>query len=419
MQATQATYKLGISFENWAQDGDRYFHPFGAVGRSTWMADFQHFWLEADRQGMAEPFGTYSLEQQAALAGRFEEGGQPALSHAYHLDATRYAGFLRSLAEPAGVRRVEGLIRDVALDPATGAIAAVTLDRGERIEGDLFIDCTGFRALLIGQTLGTAFRDWGEWIVTDRALAVQTETTGPPLPYTRAIAHGDGWRWRIPLQTRTGNGLVYASRFLSDDEAHARLLAQIDGRPLTEPRPIRYATGMRVTPWTGNCVALGLAAGFIEPLESTSIHLIQVAITRLIQTFPFDGIDPAAVRRFNDQSTREWEHIRDFIILHYKVTARDDTPFWRRCRDMDIPDTLKERIALFRDRAQAYQGGEDLFRVDSWVAVLMGQRVRPEAWHAAPLLLRPGELRDTLAGLAGTIRQRVAGMPAHDRVLAR
>lgn len=417
MQAAQATFKLGISFENWGRDGDAYFHPFGSVGRGNWMGDFQHFWLEARRDGSTEPFGAYSLEQRAALEGRFATGGQPALSYAYHLDATRYAKFLRSLAEPAGVRRVEGNIRSVALDPESGMIDALELESGARIDGDLFIDCTGFRALLIGQALGVEFRDWGQWIATDRALAVQTESIGPPVPYTRAIAHGEGWRWRIPLQTRTGNGLVYASDFLSDDEACARLLRDIEGTPLFEPRPIRYATGMRVAPWTRNCIAMGLAGGFIEPLESTSIHLIQVAVTRLIQAFPFAGVSAAVTQRFNAQAVREWEHVRDFIILHYKLTERDDTPFWRRCRDMEIPASLAERLALFRDAAQAHQGGEDLFRVDSWVSVMLGQRLEPHAWHQVARLLPPGELRTALADLKRLIGERVASLPAHEAFL--
>jgi tryptophan halogenase len=417
MQAAQATFKLGISFENWGRDGDTYFHPFGSVGRGNWMGDFHHFWLEARREGAAEPYGAYSLEQQAALRRCFATGGQPTLSYAYHLDATRYAKFLRSLAQPAGVRRVEGKIRNVVLDPESGFIDALELESGARIDGDLFIDCTGFRALLIGQTLGVAFDDWGRWIATDRALAVQTESVGPPVPYTRAIAHGEGWRWRIPLQTRTGNGLVYASDFLSDDEACARLLRDIEGAPLFEPRPVRYATGMRSTPWTRNCIALGLAAGFIEPLESTSIHLIQVAVTRLIQAFPFAGMSDAVTQRFNAQAAREWEHVRDFIILHYKLTERNDTPFWRRCREMAIPDSLTQRLALFCDAAQAYQGGEDLFRVDSWVSVMLGQRLEPRAWHQLARLVPPGELRKALADLRRLIGERLASVPTHEAFL--
>lgn len=418
MRATNATFKLGISFENWGRIGDRYLHPFGSVGRAVWMGEFQHFWLQAREEGIAEPYGAYSLEHQAAMQGRFATGGEPALSHAYHLDATAYARFLRSLAEPAGVRRIEGRIDHVVLDPENGFIAALHLANGDRVEGDLFIDCTGFRALLIGAAMGVGFRDWGQWLATDRALAVQTESVGPPVPYTRAIAHEAGWRWRIPLQSRVGNGLVYASAFMSDDEARARLLADIEGRPLFEPRPIRYATGMRAEPWARNCIALGLAAGFIEPLESTSIHLIQIAVTRLIQLFPFDGISDAVVGRFNAQATREWEHVRDFIIMHYKLTERDDTAFWRRCRDMPIPPSLAERIALFRESAQLGLGGEALFRVDSWVSVMLGQRLEPAHWHQLARLLEPGALRQALGDIRRAIDARLATLPAQERFIA-
>nr|WP_295660595.1 tryptophan halogenase family protein [Polymorphobacter sp.] len=420
MRAAQATFKLGISFENWGRDGARYFHPFGSVGRSTWMGDFQHFWLEARRQGLTNAdYGEFSFEQNAALAGRFALEGKPQLAYAYHLDAGGYTRFLRSLAESAGVRRVEGKIRNVPVDAESGDIVALELESGERIEGDLFIDCTGFRALLIGETLGVKFEDWGDWIATDRALVVQTESTGPAVPYTRAIAHGEGWRWKIPLQTRVGNGLVYASDFLSEDEASARLLGALDGRPLFDPRPIRYKTGMRMKSWSRNCVALGLSSGFVEPLESTSIHLIQVAVTRLIQLFPFAGTTTALAERFNVQSTREWQGIRDFVILHYKQSERDDTAFWRRCRDMPIPDSLAERIALFRESAAAYQGGEDLFRVDSWVSVMLGQGLMPRDWHRLGELLKPGELAQALADIKKGIAGAVAATPAHDAFIAR
>ncbi|QYE35846.1 tryptophan 7-halogenase [Polymorphobacter sp. PAMC 29334] len=420
MRASQATFKLGISFENWGHDGTRYFHPFGSVGRSVWMGDFQHFWLEARRQGLTNAdYGDFSLEQNAALASRFTRDGKPPLAYAYHLDAGGYARFLRSLAEAAGVRRVEGKIRSVPVDAESGEIVALELESGERIEGDLFIDCTGFRALLIGETLGVKFEDWGEWIATDRALAVQTESTGPAVPYTRAIAHGEGWRWKIPLQTRVGNGLVYASDFLSEDEAVARLLGSIDGRPLFDPRPIRYRTGMRTSSWSRNCIALGLASGFVEPLESTSIHLIHVAVTRLIQLFPFAGTTAALADRYNAQSAREWQGVRDFVILHYKQSERADTAFWRRCRDMPIPDSLAERIALFRESAMAYQGGEDLFRVDSWVSVMLGQGLMPRDWHRVAELLKPGELGQALGDLRKGIAATVAATPAHDAFIAR
>ncbi|MBW6524740.1 tryptophan 7-halogenase [Sphingomonas sp. RHCKR47] len=417
MRATQATFKLGISFENWRAIGDRYFHPFGQVGRSVAIADFQHFWLQARAHGVAGDYGDYSLEQQAAAAGRFGHDAQGSLAYAYHLDATAYARFLRGVAEGAGARRVEGRIDRVNL-LENGDIAALVLASGARVEGDLFIDCTGFRALLIEGALRTGYDDWSEWLATDRALAVQTETVRAPVPYTRAIAHGAGWRWQIPLQSRVGNGLVYSSAHMSDDEARATLLAGLDGDPLFEPRPLRFVAGMRRRSWNRNCVAMGLAGGFIEPLESTSIHLIMNAAIRLIQLFPFRGDDANALAaRFNAQSRHEWEHVRDFIILHYVVTARDDTPFWRERRAMTIPDTLAERIALFTDSAGAWQGQDDLFRIDSWVAVMLGQGIVPRAHHRIASLLGAPVLQQSLGELTRGIAATVQAIPPHQQFL--
>jgi tryptophan halogenase len=419
VRATNATFKLGISFEDWDRIGTRYFHPFGSVGRAVALADFQHFWLESRQRGNTADYTDYSLEAAAAKAERFAPGGDPAPAYAYHLDATTYARFLRAHAEPAGARRVEGRIERVETDAQTGAIAALVLASGERIAGDLFIDCTGFRALLTGDALATEFDDWGEWLATDRALAVQTEAVGPPVPYTRAIAHGAGWRWRIPLQHRVGNGLVFASAFMGEDEARATLLGALEGAPLFEPRLIRYRTGMRRRAWNRNCIALGLAAGFIEPLESTSIHLVMSAVTRLIQSFPFDDHDDALRDRFNTQARAEWEHVRDFIILHYALTRRDDTPFWQRCARMPLPETLASRIALFRESAAAYQAQDELFRIDSWVSVMLGQGIVPASHHRIAAVLPPDAMRGAFADLSGGIARAVAAMPSHVETLSR
>ena len=419
MRATGATFKLGIAFENWARPGDRYLHSFGRMGHTTWMGDFQHFWLEARAQGVALPIGAYSLETQAAEQGRFALGDGGVDGYAYHLDAGRYATFLRDLAEREGVERIAGTIGTVERDSGSGDIAALLLADGRRIAGDLFIDCTGFRALLIGAALGVGFEDWSRWLPTDSALAVQTRSVQPPLPYTRAVAHEAGWQWRIPLQHRVGNGIVFASAFMDERAGRERLLGSIDGEPLGEPRLIRYRTGRREAVWARNCVALGLSSGFVEPLESTSIHLIMAGVTRLVQAFPFDGISEAAVRRYNDEARAELEGIRDFVVLHYKATERGDTPFWRHCRDMPVPDTLAARIALFREGAHAFQRGEDLFRVDSWVQVLLGQRIEPEAWHRLARLLRPGQLDRVLADRAKTIAAAVARMPTHQQFIDR
>ncbi|WP_097064236.1 tryptophan halogenase family protein [Sphingomonas guangdongensis] len=419
LRATNATFKLGISFENWARIGDRYIHSFGTLGRSTWMGEFHHFWLHARAAGVADEIGAYCLEHEAAAAERFAGGEGQDTSYAFHLDATLYARHLRARSEAAGVRRIEGKIARVDRDGESGEIRALVLDSGAEVPGDLFIDCTGFRALLLGETLGVGFEDWGEWLQTDRALAVQTESTRPAVPYTRAVAHDAGWRWQIPLQNRVGNGLVYASAFLDDDAARERLLASLDGPTRTEPRLIRYRTGRREQSWAANCVSLGLSSGFVEPLESTSIHLIMIGITRLMQLFPFGGCHEGLRRRFNAQSRTELERVRDFIILHYKLTERDDSPFWRRCRDMSVPQSLADRIALWVEDAHAYQGAEDLFRVDSWVQVMLGQRLQPGGHHLLGRIMPDERLRQTFEGMRRSVRERVASMPAHGEFLKR
>ena len=408
---TGATYKLGIAFEGWRHPGDRYVHSFGTLGRGTWMGDFHHFWLEARSRGFGGAVGDYCAEHQAALAERYGSNADPELSYAYHLDATAYARHLRKLSAGAGAVRTEGRIDHVERSD-DGDIAALVLSDGRRVEGDLFLDCTGFRALLIGDTLGVGFEDWGRWLRTDRALAVQTPVTGPPPPYTRARAHGAGWGWRIPLRHRVGNGLVYASDHLSDDEGRARLLAELDAEPLFEPRLIRYRAGRRLEAWSRNCVALGLSSGFVEPLESTSLHLVMTGVTRLMQSFPFGPATDAARRRYNDRARAELEGVRDFVILHYHLNERPE-PFWQACRTMEIPDSLAERIALFRESGEAYQDGDDLFRVDSWVQVLLGQGVVPRAHHRMAGIMGEDRLRATLDAMRRKVADQVARLPGH------
>lgn len=412
VKATNASFKLGILFENWSREGESYFHSFGTTGRSTWMADFHHVWLEAHRLGVAESFGSYCLEHQAALTGKFLGGANAPLNYAYHLDATTYGRFLRKHAEEYGVRRQEGRIAQVRLKPDNGFIDALVLESGEEVAGDLFIDCTGFRGLLIEQALETGFEDWSNWLPTDTALAVQTEIVGPPPPYTRASAHTAGWKWRIPLQDRVGNGLVYCREFLSDEEAQTLLAERTEGRVITEPRPIRFRAGMRRKAWHRNCVAIGLTGGFVEPLESTSIHLIMIAAIRLMQFFPFDGISGAVVERYNDISRREMEHIRDFIILHYRVNQRDE-PFWKHMAAMPIPSSLKQRIEAFREGALAYQEPDELFRIDSWVQVMLGQGLVPRTHHAFGKMVGSSRLEESLGALAANVRESAEKLPAH------
>jgi len=419
MRATQATFKLGISFENWGEIGDRYIHSFGQVGKSNWMGSFHHFWLAAKAAGFGGELGDYCFELKAAEADKFSVGEGAELNYAYHLDATLYGQFLRKMSEALGVRRVEGKIASVQQHPDTGFIQALVMENGDRVEGDLFIDCTGFRGLLIEQTLKAGYEDWGQWLPTNSALAVQTKSTGPAVPYTRAIAHEAGWRWKIPLQHRVGNGLVYCSDYMSDDVARETLLGALDGERLIEPRLIRYVTGRRRKTWHKNCVALGLASGFVEPLESTSIHLIMIGVTRLMQLFPFAGISDAVVDRYNQQAVDELEKIRDFIILHYKLTERTDSPFWDHCRTMAVPDSLAHRIELFRESAQAFQAPGELFQVDSWLQVMLGQRLRPTGYHQMGRLMPPEQLRGALADLSGNIARAVSGLPGHQAFLQR
>lgn len=413
VRATGSTFKLGISFEDWARTGDRYIHSFGAIGRSTWMVDFHHFWLRARELGIAEDVGAYCLEHQAAVAGRFGPSDQVPLNYAYHLDAGLYGRYLRGLAEKAGVNRVQGKIGDIRQNGESGDIEALLLESGEAVEGDLFIDCTGFRALLIGKALGIGFEDWSHWLPTDSALAVQTRAVGPPHPYTRAIAHRAGWRWQIPLQHRVGNGLVYSSAHMDDQAARQFLDQEIEGEVLIEPRLIRFKAGYRRKVWVKNCIAIGLASGFVEPLESTSIHLIMIAVTRLLQVFPFRGVSEAVAERFNLQSSREIEGIRDFIILHYRLNERGED-FWRACREMDLPDSLRQRIALFAEAAHALQDSHDLFRVDSWVQVMLGQRLAPRSYHPAAQLMQKRQLSDALESLGNNIERAVTAMLTHE-----
>ena len=419
MRAIGATFKLAISFENWGNVGARYTHPFGRHGKPTWLCEFHHFWLRGVEQGIKSELGEYCLEWLAAREGKFATSPQSDINYAYHIDAGLYAKFLRRFAEGFGVKRVEGKIAAVHQNPATGCIESLRMESGQSVAGDLFIDCTGFRGLLIEQTLHTGFEDWSHWLPCDSAVAVQTEATAPPNPYTLSIAHEAGWRWRIPLQHRVGNGLVYCSRYLSDDEAKQKLLAAVSGQPLRPPMTLKMRPGMRRKTWNKNCVALGLASGFVEPLESTSIHMIMTGVTRLMQLFPFGGIHPPFIDQYNLESRTEFEKLRDFIVLHYHATQREDTPFWRYCKHMEIPDSLARRIELFKQGAHAFQVEGELFRVDSWVQVMLGQGIAPRHYHPSARTLSGQELEKVLSGLRGAVRETVAKLPSHQDFIDR
>ena len=420
MAATHATFKLGIEFRDFGAIGDRYIHPFGSYGRPIGDVGFHHYWLRRHHAGAAAPIGDYSTAVTAAAAQRFARPGEDpddlanAYGYAYQFDATRFAPFLRAHAEARGAVRTEGLVRDVERDAESGDVRAITLADGRRIEGDLFVDCSGFRALLIGGTMAEAWEDWSHWLPCDRAVAAPCASpAGGIEPYTRATAMPAGWRWRIPLTHRVGNGYVYASAHLSDDAATDALVAALESPPLAEPRHLRFRAGRRRRSWVGNVLSVGLASGFLEPLESTSIYLAQMAITQLIEHFPDARVTAADRDGFNATVDAEYDRIRDFLILHYHATTRDDSPFWNHVRTMAIPDSLAEKMALWRRTAQVSRYSHGLFLEPSWVAVYLGQNVVPDGWDPRADLSDAAALDRALAALRGGIGTAVAAMPDH------
>ena len=413
MRATNATFKLGIMFDHWKDVGESYFHSFGATGKDHWSAGFQHFWLRGLEKGHDQPYDDYCLELMAAREGKFAQLPDDRMNYAYQLDSTLYAKFLRGIAEDGGCQRVEGKIGQVDLDGERGDIASLVLEDGTRIEGDLFLDCTGFRALLIGQTLGVGHDDWTHWLPCDAAIALQTESVGPAVPYTRAIAHDAGWQWRIPLQHRVGNGIVYCTRYLERDAALERLLGNVEGKVLTDPNFLRFGAGVRQKQWHRNCIAVGLSGGFMEPLESTSIHLIQRAVLRLIRMLPLREISERDVDEFNDQQMTDVVQIRDFLILHYRATNRGDSEFWRYCSSMPIPESLEHKIELFRETGRVFRKNEELFVENSWAQVMMGQGIMPRAYHPIAGKLTDAELDKLLANIRESVSRTVASLPPH------
>ena len=413
LEQTQGTFKLGISFENWKDQNQAYIHSFGVTGRDCWAAGFQHFWLKGKKLGIAKDFGDYCPELIAARENKFAVAPKHGLNYAYHIDAGLYAKFLRKVAERNGALRTEGKVVDVGLDSHSGFVNNVLLESGSLIEGDLFIDCSGFRGLLIEQAMHTGYDDWSHWLPMNSAVAIQTDSVDEPIPYTRSIAREAGWQWRIPLQTRVGNGLVFCDRYMSDVQAIAALQDNIEGKKITEPRVIKFKTGTRRKHWNKNVVAMGLSSGFIEPLESTSIHLVQRSITRLMQMFPFDGIREPDIVEFNAQMDFEIINIRDFIILHYHVTNRSDTAFWRFCRAMDIPDSLKHRIELFKQTGRVFHVPTELFGENSWTQVMLGQGLMPEQYHPIVNMMDDSELESFLNSINNSAISRVAQLPSH------
>ena len=414
MRKTQATFKLGIEFSNWGNIGERYFHAFGQIGRSTWMGDFQHLWQHASSLGWGGELQDYCFELQAAKAGKFDN---EKANYAYHLDAGLYASFLSELSQQRGVKRIEGTIESIGMNSENEHISNLVLSNGTSVQGDLFIDCTGFKGLLINGALGVGFEDWSHWLPMDSAWAVQTEGIQPIPPYTKSIAHDASWQWRIPLQNRVGNGLVFCSEYTSEQDALQLLTDNLEGDMITQPRLLKFKTGKRKKAWFKNCVAIGLASGFLEPLESTSIHLSQIAATRLVQMFPFNGMDESLQTHYNNTVDGEVNSIRDFIILHYNLNRRPE-PFWQHVANMAIPDTLKHRIELYTQTSIAFQNDADLFRVDSWNQVMLGQGVKVEGYHQMGRLVANGNLRKGFNDLHEHIKTLVEGMPMHDDFLS-
>ncbi|MBB3349240.1 tryptophan halogenase family protein [Sphingomonas sp. BK069] len=421
LRETRATYKLGIEFVDWLRPGHRYVHPFGFYGLDMKGIEFHHHWLKGRELGDDTPLDAYSLAVVAGLQGRFahprpDQPGSPLskLGYAFQFDAGLYARFLRRLAEANGARRTEGRIVAVERDGESGHVAAVVLETGARVEGDLFLDCSGFRGLLIEETLGAGFEDWRHWLPCDRAVAVPCANGGDRQPLTRSTARAAGWQWRIPLQHRIGNGYVYASQHLSDDEAAATLLANLDGAPLGDPRPLRFTAGHRRRAWVGNTVALGLAGGFLEPLESTSIHLVQSAIARLLTYWPTRRFDQREIDRFNAAHVADYRDIRDFLVLHYKATERRDSPFWDYCRSLEPPPGLADKLAIFAANGRVFREGDELFTETSWLSVMVGQGVAAGGYHPAADLLSDAETLARLDHIRRVVAETATLLPRQE-----
>jgi tryptophan 7-halogenase len=426
VRETQGSFKLGIEFVDWGRQGTRYMHAFGRLGQDLWTVPFHQYWLKMHQAGKAPPLAEFSITNTAGWRNRFmpapgdvQNSPLNDIAYAYHFDAGLYARYLRRHAETRGVQRLEGRIAEVVLEPARGHVSALLMQDGRRIEGDLFVDCSGFRGLLIEQALRTGFEDWTHWLPCDRAVAVPCERVSPLTPYTRSTAHRAGWQWRIPLQHRTGNGHVFCSAQISEDEATAVLMSNLDGEPLAEPRTLRFTTGMRRLGWNRNVVAIGLSSGFLEPLESTSIHLIQSAIARLIDFFPDTGFAQADIDEYNRQTRFEIERIRDFIILHYHLNQRIDSPFWTACREMAVPATLQAKIDLYRTHGRIVRENNELFAEVAWLQVMHGQHLEAAGYHPLADCLDEAQIATYLDEVRTLISRCADVMPDHAEYIAR
>ncbi len=431
VRETHATYKMGIEFVDWTRLGHRYIHPFGFYGIDMMGIEFHHHWLKGRALGDTSELDDYSIAAVAAKNSKFlrPQNDQPnsplsKLGYAFQFDAGRYARYLRGRAEAQGVKRTEGRIVSVEQDGTSGFVTAVVLESGARIEGDLFLDCSGFRALLIGETMGVGFEDWTPWLPCDRAVAIPCthsagKAGGGDDPLTRSTARPAGWQWRIPLQHRIGNGHVYSSAHMSADEATALLLANLDGEPLAEPNHIRFTAGHRAKAWEKNVIAIGLSGGFLEPLESTAIHLVQTGIARLMTLFPTREFSAREIERYNRISVQDYVDIRDFLVLHYSATERNDTPFWDYCRNLTPPPGLADKLDMFRSSGRVFREHNELFTETSWLSVMVGQGIEPGGFHPAAGLLPDKETLTRIGHIRQVIANTVAAMPTQADFLAR
>jgi tryptophan halogenase len=426
VRETNATFKLGIEFVDWRRLGHTYFHNFGLLGADLHTGiPFIHYWMRWMRSGGDRDQLLFSAEAQAARQMKFgrperaRDGSQPNINYAFQFDASTYAAYLRRYSERRGVVRKEGRITSVRQNGETGYVEAVEMQDGSTVRGDFFIDCSGFRGLLIEGAFEAGFEDWSHWLPNNKAAAVPAERMGTITPYTKAQAREAGWQWRIPLQHRTGNGYVYCDAYVTDDEASRLLVERLEGQPLADPKVLGFKAGRRRKSWVKNVLALGLSSGFLEPLESTSIHLVQVGLTKFLDSFPHRYCDPILIARYNDEMAFQYESIRDFIIAHYKVTEREDTEFWKYCKNMSVPDTLCEKLELFRTRAEAKPRMGDLFSEVSWFAVLYGQGITPTGYHPLADAMPEDELNLKLARIRSVIRERAESLPSHREFIDR
>ena len=414
----KATYKLGIGFRGWTRDGHFYFHPFGPAGPGMGNIPFQAYWLKMLLEGKAEPLEEYSIQAMAALRGRFARPVHAPntplnkLTYALHFDAGRFARYLRGYAESRGVVRTEGHVRHVSVRGPDGFVDSLTLEAGERVTADLFIDCSGFQGLLIEGALRTGYEDWSGWLPCDRAMLVHSGRSAPPNPYTLVTGRDAGWQWQIPLQHRDGNGYIYSGGFSTDDAARALLLRNLPGRPLSEPVALRFRPGRRKAAWNRNVVALGLAAGFLEPLEATSIHLIQRGIAMLLKFFPDRDFAAADIDRYNRTLESDFSAARDFLLMHYSQTQRVG-PFWQHCREIPLTETLREKIELFRSHGRILREEAELFPVLSWLSVMVGQNIIPRRYDPLVDGLDTRRIQSRLEELRCAVKECVEAMPPH------